>query len=94
MDTNFLKDGHPFYKGWSPTIPMMVKHHAQDGDTSSKVIAVNHPQDGHPLTIEWSTTIPEMVNTFNRTVTHHIQDGQLDLEFDSSTGQLVNSKLH
>ena len=31
-----------------------------------------------------------MVVTFPRTVTHHFQDGLLDLEFDSSAAKLVN----
>ena len=30
-----------------------------------------------------------MVITFPSTVTHHLQDGQVDLEFDFSTAQLV-----
>ena len=39
--------------------------------------------------IEWSTNIPGMVITFPRLVTHHFQDGQLDMEFDSSEAQIV-----
>ena len=31
-----------------------------------------------------------MVITFLSTVTHHLQGGQLDFEFDSSASQLVN----
>ena len=74
--TNLPKDGHPFYKGWSPTIPTLVKH---------------HPHDGHLQTVEWPTTIPGTVITFLRTVNHHFQDGQLDLEFDSCAAQLFFS---
>ena len=33
-----------------------------------------------------------MVNTFTTTVTQHFQDGQLDLEFDFRTAQLVDSR--
>ena len=40
-------------------------------------------------TVEWSTTIPAMVITFLRMVTHHFQDGQQNLEFDSSATKLV-----
>ena len=39
--------------------------------------------------VEWSTNIPGMVITFPRLVTHHFQDGQLDMEFDSSEAQIV-----
>ena len=74
---NLPKDGHPFSKEWSPTISKMVKQHPQDCQT---------PSPG------WSTTIPWMVNTFTTTVTQHFQDGQLDLEFDFRTAQLVDSR--
>ena len=46
--------------------------------------------DGHLLIVEWSSTIPGMVINFPSTVTHRLQDGQLDLEFDSSAAKLVN----
>ena len=71
--TNLPKDGQPLSRGWSTTIPWMVKHHPHNGKTPSKGMLAYPPQDGQP---------------FPRTVTHHIQDGQLDAEFDSSTAQL------
>ena len=36
------------------------------------------------------TTIHRIVITYPSTVTHHLKDGQLDLEFDSSAAKLVN----
>ena len=42
----------------------------------------NRPQDSHQPTVKWSPPISEMV------ITHHLQDGQLDLEYDSSVAQL------
>ena len=53
----------------------------------------HHPkvwlQTSTSMFIEWSTNIPGMVITFPRLVTHHFQDGQLDMEFDSSEAQIV-----
>ena len=40
--TNLPKDGNPFSKGLSTTIPMKVKHRAQDG---------------HSPTVEWSWSL-------------------------------------
>ena len=93
---------------WSPTIPRMVSHlqnHGyfvpkdrdpfSNGCSPSTLSMVNHyTQDSHALAEEWSTTIPGMVINFPKTVTHHFQDGQLDLEFDSSTAQLVFYYFH
>ena len=73
----------------------MVTNHPQDGQTPSPQCSPTiqryacRPQDGHPPTVEWSTIIPGMIITFSKTVTHHFQDGQLDLEFDSSVVQFL-----
>ena len=45
--------------------------------------------DGHLPIVEWSSTIPGMVINFPSTVTHRLQDGQLDLEFDSSAAKII-----
>ena len=37
---------------------------------------------------------PGMVITFPKTVTHHLQDDQLDLEFDSSADLIFCFVLH
>ena len=61
----------------------MVTHFPKD-------LVARHPHDGHTPTVSCSPTIPGMVITFLSTVTHHLQGGQLDFEFDSSASQLVN----
>ena len=89
-------------QGWSPIIPRMVSHLQNygyfvpkdhhpfsNGCSPSTLSMVNHyTQDSHALAEEWSTTIPGMVINFPKTVTHHFQDGQLAMEFDSSPAQL------
>ena len=68
----------------------MVTHVPKDThQPSRKDMVKHHPHDGQPTTVEWSPTIPGMVITFHKTVTHHLQDGPQDLQFDSSTTQLV-----
>ena len=71
MVINLLKDGHLFSIEWSPTFPMMVNHHPQDGHQLSKGMVVHHPQDGPPPTAEWPPTISRRVITFSRTVTNY-----------------------
>jgi len=90
MVTHFPEDGHQPSPGWSPTIPRMVNYHPQDGHPPLKGMVTHHPQGGHPPTVKWWITIPGMVVTVPRTVTHHFQDGQLDLEIDSRAAQLVS----
>ena len=55
-----------------------------------KDLVAYHPRDGLPPTVYCSPPIPGMVITFPSTVTHNLQGGKLDLEFDSSAAQLVN----
>ena len=45
----------------------------------AKMMVTHHPQDGHSSP------------TDSRTVTHHLHDGQPDLEFDSSTSKFGHS---
>ena len=87
--TKTVMDVHLPSPGWSPNIPRMVKHHPLDGHSPSKGIVAHHPKHDHLVAVKWLPTMPGMVITFPRTVTHHFQDGQLDLEFDSSVAQLV-----
>ena len=100
---SFSKDGQQLSPGWSPTISRRVTHHPKfchpptRGRLPTIIGRVTVP-------MIWSHTIPKMVthqqykahhhsqyyNTFPSTVTHHLKDGQLDLEFDSSAAKLVN----
>ena len=51
----------------------------------------HHPHDGHPPRVHIKlTTFHRIVITFPSTVTHHLKEGQLDFEFDSSSAKLVN----
>ena len=89
MVTNLPKDGHQFSKGGSLAIPSM-------GNTIQRLIQRYGciPSQGWSTTKNRiATTIPRMVITFPRTVTHHFQDGQLDLKFDSKAAQLVPFKI-
>ena len=72
------RTSQPIYIWWSPTIQRMVTH---------------QQQDGHPPSWGWSPTILRMVTTVPRTVSHLIQDGQPDMEFDSRAGQLVYIRI-
>ena len=75
MVTNIPQDGQTPLTGRSPTIQRLVTH--------KPIEATHHNQDGQPPTVEWSPTI------HGRIITHHLQDGQLDLELNSSAAQLV-----
>ena len=88
------QDGHPTSKIWLLTFPKMGTHFPKDGHQPS--------QDGYPLSSSgWAPTIQRcgctkslgMVITISRIVKSPTQDGQLDLEFDSSTAQLVYSAI-
>ena len=52
----------------------------------------HHPRDGHwsPTNSIKLITIPRIFITFPSTVTYHLKEGRLDLEFDSSVAKLVN----
>ena len=83
QEGHHLKFGYPQIQGRPPAIIRMVTH-------CPKNMVAYHSKDGHPPTIKWSPTIPGTIITFPSTVTHHLHDGQLDMEFDYSTAQLVN----
>ena len=75
-------DVHLLSSGWSPTIPRIVTHHPKYG--------TNLPKDGHQFSKDWSPSITKMVkHNFSQDSHPPFQDGQLDLEFDSSAAQLV-----
>ena len=75
----------------SNAIPWIVTHHPKVWSNTIPRMVTHYPKDGHPPIIEWSTSIRGIVITFSRKVTHHFQDGPLDLECDPSAAQLVNS---
>ena len=82
MVTYHPQDGHPPSPGGSLTIRSLVIHQSRKSRQASS---------------GWSPTNSRMVPTnsldcyrFPRTVTRHLQDGQLDIEFDSCAAQLVN----
>ena len=60
-----------------------ITYHPQDR------MVTHHPKDDIPPTVEWSTTYPRDGYQFSKAVAHHFKDSQLDLEFYSSTTQLV-----
>ena len=111
MVTNNPEDGHPFSKGWSPTISKMDTQHPQEDhppfkgwSPTNQRKATHHHLDGHQLSQGyghtpspgWTLTNIRMVShhpwdsyPHTNTVTHHLQDGQIDLECDSCAAQLV-----
>ena len=96
------KYGHLSSKRQTPIFQIMVPNGPQDGQTPSpggspsKDLsptkprkATYHHQDGHPLSQQYGCkTSPGW-----SVVTHHLKDGQLDLEFDSSAAQLDHSSV-
>ena len=95
MVSSLPKDGHLFSKLWSQMIPRMVKPHPQECYPPTKGLSptnprkdIHHHQDGNLLAKRYGwTPSPEWSSKNCRMVTHHINDGQLDLEFDSSPAQ-------
>ena len=93
MVIHHTKNGQPPSEIRSLAFSKIVTHFLKDGHQPSPgwpntiLRMVTH----HSATVIWATTIPRMVIIFPRTVTHHFQDGQLELEFDSSAAQLVIS---
>ena len=95
------RNGHLPSFGWSPTNQRMVnlqKEVWSPGSSNTIPRKVTHhpkvchpPTQGRPPTVQWYSCTPSPGWSLNNTrmVTHHLQDGHLDLEFDSSASQLV-----
>ena len=90
MVTQHPKYGHPFSKGWPPT---MVNQYLQDGHPPPTI-----KRCGRTPSPEWSPTSSKKVNNHpqgsyhfsqDSQVTLHFRDSQQELEFDSSAAQLV-----
>ena len=60
------------------------------------MMVTHHPQDGHPLTVGSTPNNLRRVTTVLRTITDHpkTQDGQQEVEFDSSAAYLVVIIFH
>ena len=94
MVTNNPMNGHPQFAGCSPTTLRMAIHHHLDGHLSSPKFSTPitktvlrrtnnyYPHDGQP-------PFPGLKTTNSRMVTNHLQVDQPEVEFDSSTAQLV-----
>ena len=95
----------PLSKRWSPIFQIIVPNDPQYGQTpspgGSPIIqilpptnprnATHHHLDGHPLSKRYGCTpSPGWSANNSRIVTHHLQDCQIDLEFDSSAAKLVS----
>ena len=88
------KDGDPQSQVKSSTIQRLVannpqesQHHPMYGHLAFIGLVDQYPNDGHPPSVGWSPSIPRMF-------TQHLQDGQLNLEFHSSSAQLVFFLVH
>ena len=90
MVNHHPKEGHPPSKIWSPTNLRKAARHHQEGHPLSQGYDCTPSPWWSPSNSLKLTTIHRIVITFPSTVTHHLQDGQLDLGFDSSAAKLVN----
>ena len=84
------QEGDPPSKNWSPTNLRKAAHYHQEGHPLFQGYGRTPSQWWSPTNSWMLTTIHGIVITFPSRVTHHLKDGQLDLEFDSSAAKLVN----
>ena len=73
-----------------------------DHSTAARMVThqpkVGHPQEGsmlhtRNLALKLKSINQKLRPGDSRMVTHHLQDGQLEFEFDSSAGRLVKSLI-
>ena len=90
MVTNHSQDGPPPSKSRSPTNMRNAAHHHRNGHPLCQGYGPTPSPWWSPTNSVKLTTIHRIVIAFPSTVTHHLKDSKLDLEFDSRAVKLVN----